>query len=490
MARWPMAAVCTLLLLGACAYRALPTETKPLWHGRVDDVDVKVTAELHGAYEPGTVTVNLGWESGGYNFTLFERFQATRGGKPMHVLDLEDPPENLGTPNTRIEGRARLHALVATACPLPHGVALHLGGLPPSTASPASQWAVTWVLGNTVLRGILDPGPKTCAEVTAAAGDRDSWLAAHPGGSTTCRLLDDAGRHDLLVGCALATPYDDLFSDLEPPRAGDWVKPSREYTDADGDEIVHRIATDPARVAAFEQGVLAGKGDSEMVLDVLDAAHDRDAFVKRAAAQCADPKQPCPDALLDLVQRALRPQGTPTPAACKPAAALVAAVRARGGADADAHAFRVARGFYECDEPALRALYVDGLNVVTSKDTPLPSADYTAYSLIDSDCQPYLNGDVGPTCETLARFAGHWLAAHCGPDAVKAAKKIALPPRVVVDPREDQRLDGALMVLAGCDPKGFEAAISKMPETTLAAADVRSKEHLRQAFLHKPAPAP
>lgn len=58
-------------------------------------------------------------------------------------------------------------------------------------------------------------------------------------------------------------------------------------------------------------------------------------------------------------------------------------------------------------------------------------------------------------------------------------------PREPFDPREDQVLDGALRVLGACAPKEFEDAIAHVPETTLAMADIRSREHLRAVFLRR-----
>jgi hypothetical protein len=67
---------------------------------------------------------------------------------------------------------------------------------------------------------------------------------------------------------------------------------------------------------------------------------------------------------------------------------------------------------------------------------------------------------------------------------VAAAKEIArAAPRSPFDPREDQVLDGAMRVLGACAPKDFEEAIAHMPETTLAIADLRSKERMRAVFL-------
>jgi hypothetical protein len=132
-------------------------------------------------------------------------------------------------------------------------------------------------------------------------------------------------------------------------------------------------------------------------------------------------------------------------------------------------------------------MLITGLSVATSPETKIGLPDSIAYSLVDSNCQPFTSNtgrEVSSLCESFPRFAGTWLGAHCGADAIVAATKIANGrPRTPFDPREDQVLDGALRVLGACDKAAFESVIAHVPDTTISEADIRSRQHLRAAFV-------
>jgi hypothetical protein len=272
-----------------------------------------------------------------------------------------------------------------------------------------------------------------------------------------------------------------------------------EVTRRDNDELGRRIVGQPESLAELEELALDSAFSAQNVektyalVSLLDAAGRRPAFIERLIERCADPGEPCGDDALELVRASIAVNGTArvTPEDCAVGAAAIGSLLEGGDERAVSAAFAVTRGLFVCEQPAMRRLALLGLDVATEPDKTLPDPAYSSYGSWLADCMPTTTSEgavrLGSECKALPRYAGTWLGAHCGPDAIERARAIeATRPREPYDPREDQVLDGALRVLGACDEAAFEAAIAHLPETVSTPANVRSKENMRIALSGPP----
>lgn len=476
------------MFLGSCClgpriapHERSPDEVRVLVQGTIDGAQVTISEELRAWHADAQLT-DRGWTQDGDVYSRSESVAVARGRLPLPRYDLDGAPplEPIVRRGTAAEGRAELASLAFTSCTIEHGLVYRIGDRP---------WTVLWLIGDRVLRAAPPLTGRDCTEL--AVPDRNTYLAAHPGGATICLALDEDGDRLAALDC-LASGAD---ADLVPAGV-----PRGEITYRDRDTLVSRLLGDPASLAGYENRILEREVDPNDTIHLLallapiEAARGLDGLARHVAASCAaaaDRSRPCTATMVALAALALRTGRSPD---CARISALASTVRAstaiprageRGRREALALALLAVRGAFECDTPELRALALEGLGTATSADVHLADPAVRSYDAVDPDCQPYPGSGGRPSistaCLSYPRFAGTWLAARCGQDAVVIAREIAAGrPREPFDPREDQVLDGALRVLASCDPPAFEAAIASAPTTTLA--DIRSREHLRAAY--------
>jgi hypothetical protein len=489
-ARWTFAAL-GLALHGCCCGEATSegapgatgspeaAEHRELWRGAVDGAEVVIAAELRAWHVEGHMGPELRWVEARDFVALYESVAITRAGRDVPRFDAAEIPVELPpAPVDLAAGRASLAALPVLTCPVEHGLAYRLG----------ERWAVLWVLGDRVLRAAPPIDARSCEGLSLPA--RDEWLAAHPFGATTCLALDDAGSRGAAIACMAQGVDGDLLPAEPLPPSGPLELRARAVPHVDRDLMRGRIDGDDAARESYVTHLLALVEPTDPTraaarIATLSPPH-RTELVSRIASRCEDPAAACTAAMLQLADYASRSVGALGEAGCASLDRLAAVVRARHEPEPLRRVLPLVRGSFRCDGPALRALALEGLGTATSEDVHLSSPDARHYDTVDPDCRPYLADgarEVGATCESYPRWAGSWLAARCGEDAVARARELAASrPRAPFDPREDQVLDGALRVLGACDAAAFEEAIAHVPETTLAMADVRSREHLRAVF--------
>jgi hypothetical protein len=474
-----------LLLVAASCDRTFSTTKRELFHATVDGVDLVITAELHGWHTASHLGPNFQTMPARDDFAIYRATSAKRGGgKELGVFDTVDiETRAIVTPPNRAAGKTELASLTALTCPVTHGVAFQVKG----------EWRALFVLGDRVFDTKLDSKAGDCAALGSISPDQ---LAVAPGGATTCLALDDAGLRTAAIDCFFHGKESDLTPVAPLPKEGaiPYDDVAHLVKHGDRDALVARFASDPkviddmiARLATtpppYDDIIFA----RERLL-ALDTAHALPRFIDRVTTECATA---CSDDVVKYGELAIGWKGTAfvTPDACEKGISFARTLAAKGDAAALKRAFFVLRGFYSCLDAVARPMLVSGLSVATSPEVKIGTPDAIAYSMVDSNCQPYTGNsgaEVSGLCESFPRFAGTWLANHCGPDAINAAKKIAHDrPRTPFDPREDQVLDGALRVLGACDKTAFETAIAHVPATNSSPADIRSQENLRAAFAKK-----
>jgi hypothetical protein len=462
-----------LVLIAGCN-RTFATVKRELFRTTVDGVEITVRAELHGWHTAAHMGPEFRTLPARDDFTILRGETAKRGSKDLPMFDTSDlGVRAIDTPATYDAGKATLASLAAVTCPIGHGVAFQV----------KSEWRALFVLGDRVFESKLDTKATDCA--TLGPISAESTLPASPGGATTCLALDEAGLRPAAIDCFLRGTRSDLAPVKPLPKDGDTRELVAEIVKhGDRDALVARFASDATvidgmieRLATkpppFEDIVIA----RERML-AIDAAHALPRFIDRVATECATTT--CSDDVVRYGELAIGWNGTAfvTPDACAKGMSFARSLASKGDAAAMKRAFFVLRGFFSCLDASVRPLLVSGLAIATSPEQTL--------SGLDSNCEPFTSNtgrEVSSLCESFPRFAGTWLGAHCGPDAIAAATKIARErPRTPFNPRADQVLDGALRVLGTCDKTAFEAAIAHVPETTVAAEDV-SKTQLRTAFV-------
>lgn len=445
-----MRAVSLVLGMVACG-RGQPAEVRELAAVQADGVELTARAELRAWYVAGHLGPEFRWVAGRDHWNLYEVVEAQRAGVGLPVYDAGEIAP-LGPYADAEAGRAGVAALVADVCPLPHGFAYRAAG---------RGWVAVWVVGDEVFRSPLEVQGSDCG--TTAFPVRDSWLAAHPGGPTTCRALDGAGRGDLLLDCYLAGGSGHDLPAHEPlPDAGPRELQVRPLTQVDGDAVRRRLGADPAAVDHLAGGLLDGSLDPVAAMGVLEAAGQQEAIVTRLRDQCRDPARACTAGALDMAEKQLRPKGQLVADGCAKAAELATVVEARPEPDALQRSFVVVRGFFRCGGDEFRPLMLKGLALTGTGDDSATVTHCREYTMSGAP-------DVSSLCDAFPRFAGSWLSHHCGPDAVQIARThLASRETEPFDPRADMALDGALRVLGRCDVEGFETAIGHLPAASQA----------------------
>jgi hypothetical protein len=480
MRGWPITCA---LVLASCNKHHFETETRELFHATADGADVAVSAELHGWHTPAHMGPEFRTLPARDDFAILRAVSAKRGGKALPIFDTSLlPSRSIDTPATYDSGKTELASLGALTCPIGHGVAARVN----------SEWRAYFVLGDRVFESKIDSPAADCAALGSMSAE--STLPVMPGGATACLALDEAGSRPAAIDCFIRGTRSDLAPVPPLPKEGAL---SSELTaeivkHADRDALVARFAADPTTIDAMITRLATKPPPFEDIgiarerLLAIDAAGALPRFIDRATTECAST---CSDDVVKLAELAIGWKGTAfvTPDACAKGISFARTLASKGDAAAMKRAFLVLRGFYSCLGASARPLVVSGLGVATSAETKLASPDAMAYVGVDNNCQAFTTPkgrEVSSLCESFPRFAGTWLGAHCGPDAIAAAMKIASDrASTPFDPREDQVLDGALRVLGACDKTAFESAIAHVPETTAGLADIRSKEHLRATFV-------
>ena len=162
--------VALALLLTACGADA--PETRELWRGTVDGIDIVIGAERRAP---------VGWT---------ETISTWNARLPAPRHRIPGPPE---APLAR-------EPSAIVVCPIVSGVAFRIEDRP---------WRVLWVLAGRVFDAAPPLEGERCDEL-AAVPDRHAWLAEHPGGATTCLALDEEGDRIDALDCLERAPEADL----------------------------------------------------------------------------------------------------------------------------------------------------------------------------------------------------------------------------------------------------------------------------------------
>jgi len=472
-----------LLLIGCATDYRYPTQARDLWSGQIADVDIAIEAQLLGRHTAGHYSSGWDWVPAHDNHIVAANITASRSGNPVVRYDLNTPAQQV-VPDDKAGAQRSFDALPTAFCPVEEGLVFRFG----------DSWFGLWSLSGVLLQSQLPLSGDRCEQLHPPG--RVSWLSANPSSATTCRLLDDAGFREAAVRCLLVARDDDLSPAALPmgPKAGR----ARPVSGSDYEQLRQRIIADPEATKLLENLVLDGQITTVSVLEVqliakmIEASGRRDSFLQRVIGRCADPEQVCEPGALEVASWNLITHGwsSVTPEECATAARAIQPLLDREDEEGIRSAYSIGRRVFMCDPPAMRSLALAGLDIPTTADRTLKSPSYSSYGSSTHACAPQVRADrtlVGPDCESLPRFAGTWLALHCDAEAIERARAVAASrPQQPFDPREDQRLDGALRVLGACDEAAFEAAIAPMPDTVPSTVNIRSKENLRKVFLGPP----